>query len=358
MAAPGLAILSDFKYGFAHDNLSFDNSSSVFTNVNSLTFTPGLLINASNYTTANTNKYLKSTNLFLTPSEMAGNWTISIWVWQDTYVNDTVTIGWISSTTGGSFKLVPQSSLCTGQPAFIAYDGSSKIDCFGAGINRTQWTMLTVKRENSTLITYINGIQTSATSRTYSTTSRAGATSTFGVEEYNNVPTPGSYFSGMLDAAYVYTRSLPLSDIQDLYNARAGKQYPFTQATSNSVTFALFSPLNYTYSFNTSPPFAFNISSIVGNWNFTLLLNGTSYGVFNNVSTPMNIVINSSAIPSGKEYLWWINATDATNTSKSNITEKRLLYVVGASTGQCVAQIRTCTFASNSIALGTATGCI
>jgi len=100
---------------------------------------------------------------------------------------------------------------------------------------------------------------------------------------------------------------------------------------SNSISLASVSPSNFTYTSSATPTFSFNITAITGTWNTSLIINGTSYGSNNSLTTTGIKSITSTALVAGNEYLWWINATDTTNAGNTQITEKRLLYITGAS---------------------------
>jgi hypothetical protein len=146
-------------------------------------------------------------------------------------------------------------------------------------------------------------------------------------------------------------KGLNSSEIAQLYNGGNGISY--NQINGNSITLNTSLPLNQTYTFNTTPIFSSNVTGINGNWNLSLILNGTSKGVYNSVSTSGIYNITSSVLSVG-EYVWWFNATDNANTSSSFISDKRYIYIAGATSNT---NIKTCQFNSNSISLSSMSGC-
>lgn len=102
-----------------------------------------------------------------------------------------------------------------------------------------------------------------------------------------------------------------------------------TTVASTNISFDSISPYNNTYTYNNTPNFVGNITYIPGSWNISLLINDSIKSTQNGISTTGLFNFTSSALTANQEYLWWFNATDATNISKSFITEKRLLYVAG-----------------------------
>lgn len=167
----------------------------------------------------------------------------------------------------------------------------------------------------------------------------------------------GGAYDGQIDALTFYQSSNASGLCPALYATGGSVEAPFT-ALPSSITLTSISPSNTTYTSNVTPPFSVSASTVTGTWNLTLLLNGTSYATFNNLSNATTIVFNSSTIPSGKEYLWWVNATEANTPTNSYISEKRNIYIAGAAANSCVATVRTCLFSSGSIGLSSASNCV
>ena len=127
-------------------------------------------------------------------------------------------------------------------------------------------------------------------------------------------------------------------------------KYP--TAVSNTISINSTTPLNLTYTFNQTPIFTFNISSVVGTWNTTLIINGTSYGTNNSINTSGIYSIKASTITAGQEYQWWINATI---NEISTITEKRNIYIASSTCG--TTNVKSCVFSAGSIALSSISSC-
>lgn len=164
-------------------------------------------------------------------------------------------------------------------------------------------------------------------------------------------------YDGKIDGLTFYQSSNASGLCPALYNAGTAIEAPFTPAV-NTITLTPTIPLNLSYTYNVTPPFSVTTSGVTGTWNLTLLLNGTSYGTYNGLTTDTTIVFNSSTIASGKDYLWWVNATEASVATNSYISEKRNIYIAGAAANSCVATVRTCLFSSGSIGLSSASNCV
>jgi hypothetical protein len=114
-------------------------------------------------------------------------------------------------------------------------------------------------------------------------------------------------------------------------------------------------PLNNTYTFNTTPMFFFNITGITGSWNYTLWYNNTNVGTLNSITTTGLKNISASARTTGIEHFFSINQTESVNASNVGNSGWKQVYIAGT----CAATVatKTCTFTAGSIALSTATGC-
>lgn len=152
-----------------------------------------------------------------------------------------------------------------------------------------------------------------------------------------------------IDEFVFVKKGLSDTEISEMYNAYD----TWDAAVAPTISFNSTTPVNATYTFNNTPNFVGDITSISGTWNISLIINDTSYGIISDNSTgPFNMT--TSTMASNKEYTWWFNATDITNVNNNYITEKRNIYIVGA----CAAtNTRSCSFTAGSIALGAIISC-
>lgn len=117
----------------------------------------------------------------------------------------------------------------------------------------------------------------------------------------------------------------------------------------DTITLTLHSPLNFSYTSDTTPQFDFNATSVLGNWNATLIINNTAYQRNNSITTAKGYSIVSSELSSG-EYLWWINATNNADGT-TIISDKRYIYVIGdgpAPSSSCVVDLGRAYFRPNN----------
>jgi len=158
-----------------------------------------------------------------------------------------------------------------------------------------------------------------------------------------------------LDEGMIWNRTLSSIEINDVYQAilsgcgySNNTNFNCTTPPSNSIILNSVNPNNRSYTFSTTPKFDFNITSIIGTWNTSLIINGTKYGSNNTITTIGLKSITSTILNSNQEYMWWINATDSNNATRSEISEKRLLYIIGNTSNSCVQNLGNAYFRPNS----------
>jgi len=79
---------------------------------------------------------------------------------------------------------------------------------------------------NQTWTLYKNGAYNNGGSMTGSTVSNTNLSTRIGA---NVQGTPGEFFKGYIDELGLWNKALTLSEVQELYWAGIGNQYPFTQ---------------------------------------------------------------------------------------------------------------------------------
>lgn len=171
-----------------------------------------------------------------------------------------------------------------------------------------------------------------------------------GMNGYSN--TAESYKFGLADEIWFLNRTLLQSEVTTIWNNGIGLTYPFVSCCS--IAFDTSSiPVNNSYTFNTTPNFQGNITSIIGTWNISISDNGTDKGVVQrNTTGAFNIT--SSALTTSSLHQWYFKATDITNTSNTATTASNYLYVAGTCSATA---IKTCVFTAGCIGLSCISSC-
>jgi hypothetical protein len=291
----------------------------ILTNNNTVTFVPGLIDNAGNFTNT-AGKFLKVTNTSAyTANE---NRTINLWIkptgFSGRSVGDAVLYQLNGNEQLGINISATNITFSRDKPCVAGLSASINYP-----IPTTRWTMLTIIQDNSAgrVYGYING--SLVVNFTSSGTGSCGTVEPLNLGVFNAVG--GAWFNGLIDEVGVWKRVLSPSELTTLYNSGVGNSYPF----DNNIILSSNSPINKSYSFNNNNTvFNFTVSAIVGTWNATLWLNNSlSYGSNNSISNIGTYNIYTTNIPVNQEFLWWINVT---NGALSNITEKRLFVNVNS----------------------------
>ncbi len=106
--------------------------------------------------------------------------------------------------------------------------GSSQVNLSVAGtFNTSQWYHIVVTRKASTRTKiYVNGTLNASNTSTINPNYATTQYTTIGATQYG----PSSityYINGKIDAVSVWDKELTESEVTDLYNSGAGKQYPY-----------------------------------------------------------------------------------------------------------------------------------
>lgn len=270
------------------DTSDATGNSNTLTNNNSVTFDAGLIGNAADLGSSNTNKFLSIASDF---GINGGNITISLWVKLNAE---------IASSTWG-FAYMPANS--PGIAYGIVYEYNSgtrrihieRVKFGGAGadiyttvtLGTSTWHHIVLTYDGTNLISYLDGIASSP-----SATSGTGVST--GTTEFDLGNTVTSlYASTKIDEAGVWSRALSSTEVTQLYNSGVGLQYPFTTAYTLSCTAGSYSVTGGT-----------NIISKLK----TLICQAGSYAI-----TGINVVL---------KFFGWKNqtkhSTSFTNNSKSS----------------------------------------
>lgn len=179
------------------------------------------------------------------------------------------------------------------------------------------WFMVTMVQNKTTStynwLMYVNGTQIAVTD-----TTQVWATATYYLGGLANDANTGYAF---YDDIIIANESWAASDVSAIYkNYTIGNNvYNYTSTpASNSITFNVYSPSNNSHTNDNTTTFWFNVTAVTGVWNATLYVNGTAKGTYNLTNTTGINNITSSELSDGS-YSWYINMTDGTTTTKSNV---------------------------------------
>ena len=103
-------------------------------------------------------------------------------------------------------------------------DASSTADSTTALSSTGVWYHVVAVRDSTTLNIYVNGGSAEATTGT--TVRNSDNTQQFVTARYRS-PDDAYYFDGIIDELGLWKRALSAAEVAELYNAGAGKTYPF-----------------------------------------------------------------------------------------------------------------------------------
>jgi hypothetical protein len=211
-----------------------------------------------------------------TPFDFSGDFSVSIWAKIDT-TNGGFLIGPTSGDQGLELYLLPlaDGNFCASYgETFLATSSSAPTDA-------TAWNHYVCTRKNESISIYLNGSLVGSGSDAID----LSGTYSFGFEATYN-----RSFTGSIDEAGVWNRALTVAEITSLYNAGAGKTYPFAgtiqdvtawadQSQNGNNAIAENTPAQPTYNsnfINGKPSIDFNG---IGNGNVLTIANSSSLNV-------------------------------------------------------------------------------
>lgn len=333
---------------------TLDSNSNSSTNQYNLTTTgnPAILTgkkgNAFNYT--GIGNYSQSA--INSPITGSSNRTMALWYKPDTNssaLTNGKLLGGETDNGAGKNDMIAVYGANINPRCFIWTNGGDSA-CPNNVLRVSQWIFIAYTYNGTAIQIYINGTSVTNTTSAMSTTAHKIEIGREVQRAYGGTP------NGLIDEVAIWNRTLTDAEIKSLWNSGNGLTY--TDLVNNvptidsNITISILSPINYTYTFNSTPTFFGNVSYNSGsNWTIALYVNGTmnknitfnTTGIFNITSTSLTL---------GQEYLWWFNATVMNGLNGTNITEKRNLFVIGNATStpstSCVTNLGNAYFRPNS----------
>ena len=227
MASPlATNIISFWKLDESSGNASDSVASNTLTNNNTVGYVSGLVNNAADFGTANTNKSFSRAGAMT-----ATSYSYSIWVKMRTEITSGTQcfLTWSGVSTNVSLELYYEYN--SGSPRISVRRSSNGVGFdfvyLNGALGTTNWHHIVVTWTASTLTAYKNG--TSATPVTSSSTGSVAVTAGFALgAEWNYTGGALSiYASCYIDAVGIWSRVLAQSDVDLLYRIGLGQQYPF-----------------------------------------------------------------------------------------------------------------------------------
>lgn len=270
---------------------------------------------------------------------------------------------WARSTGGINYRAVYHEECNSGQSHSIYYDTNNKYHYYGGAsgdgpvtdaVANNTWVHVVATYNGTLRKIYLNGYLNGTHTNTF-----ANCTSTahvIGANKYDQ------NFIGDIDEIGVWNRELSADEILLLYSIQKDGnpqgRYPFniSYTLPNNVTIIASSPNNQSYTYKTTPNMYGNVTSISGNWNISLFMNGVNKGTYENVSGVVNFNITSSTLTAG-EYNWSFRATD--NSDASNIVNSNTMniYIAGNTTVEGNASVLSCLVVTNGCSILSQNGC-
>lgn len=257
------SLVASYSFNESSGNAS-DNSgnTNTLTNTNTITYSTGLLSNAAYLTAASSMYFTAADSASLS---VTGDISFAVWVW----INTTPTQGqrYIILNKEGSYSLTYERNK-TGDGALselsvicnVTGAGSSGIaqlsSTTSAGdlLSTGAWHHIAFTRVQSSgaYVIYIDGVANTSGTASAGT----GITDTANALELGRgvyVFTNGAYyginfFDGRLDETAVWAKALTSGEVTTLYNAGAGKQYPYGvfSMVATKISYALtLEPVNF-----------------------------------------------------------------------------------------------------------------
>ncbi len=193
------------------------------TDVNTVTQNPGKLGGAAQFTAANS-EYLSAAD---SPTLSMGNieFTVAAWVYLDSKTAPrTICAKRVSAAGGGEFSLVYDNS--TDRFIFSIFDATTGVNTatastFGSPSTGT-WYLLVGKVEGATVQISVNAGAFNSTAKTVTIPDSAAAL-LIGAQQ----STPAFFMDGRVDGVGLWKRAITATEVTELYNGGAGREYPF-----------------------------------------------------------------------------------------------------------------------------------
>lgn len=229
MAALSTSLNSYYKLDESSGNASDSVSGDTLTNTNTVSYDAGLINNAADLGTANTNKSLTRTD------GLGINYTnacaLSLWVKMNTEI------------TTGSEGVMEVGSAAGNTSILIYYDfngGARRLrigkEKNGAGftnvadtiaLGTTTWHNIIMSYDGTTITAYVDGTSVGTATVTGNGTASFVNKTQVGSALNMNTGATQDFISAKEDEIGVWTRALTSAEVTSIYNAGAGNQYPF-----------------------------------------------------------------------------------------------------------------------------------
>jgi hypothetical protein len=193
------------------------------TDNNTVTQNAGKVGAAAQFTAASSEYLSVADNAALSMGNI--EFTVSAWVYLDSKTaTRTILSKRVGVGTGGEYSLVYDNS--SDRFLFAVFDSTTGINIatantFGSPSTAT-WYFIVGKVEAGTLKVSVNGGAFDSVAKTVTIPDTAAP---FLIGAQQSVPT--LFFDGRIDAVGIWKRALTSAEVTELYNAGAGKEYPF-----------------------------------------------------------------------------------------------------------------------------------
>jgi len=192
------------------------------TNNNTVTYSTGKINNGA--VCNGTNQYFNSASVSVTTN----NWSVSVWVYPDDADISNQTF-FSYRPASGNINIIQVEGLSTRALRIIVYgsNGTSFKDYrTSVTISQSQWSLVNITYDGTSLKIYINGTEDTSVTKTQD--DAVTQTLTARVLRLGAETGALNFLSGMIDEFGIWSRALTADEVSQLYGFQAGNQYPFT----------------------------------------------------------------------------------------------------------------------------------
>ena len=185
------------------------------TNTNSVTFASGLINQAAQFGTSNTNKILETGSCGVA---LADDWTVAFFWKAATALNglSIMEVVWGTSGSGNNNRTLYGRD--QGNNRWIIFNSAFSSGTTAESITNGNWYHIMVTRSSTTLTLYVNN----TSKGTVSVGAATNLTPRIGIGSQNDA---GWRLSGDIDMWYVWNKALDSTERADVYNGGTGAQY-------------------------------------------------------------------------------------------------------------------------------------
>ncbi len=314
----GIGLVAAYKLDESSGNAA-DSSGNGFTltNNNTVAYAPGLINNAADFGSANTNKYFSSTTNY----GITGNFSVSLWVKLNTEISSGI-YGFFQTSNTNVNVIYTVSYEYNSGTRRIKVDRVKAGDSFNSGtynvtLGTSAWNNIILVYNGTTVKAYFNNVEViSVTTSGNGAYGSADGTTVGSLFDYTvGSSSPNNYTSSLIDIVNTWSRSLTTTEIAQLYNNGRGFQYPFEpDALSISVT----DSLSITESVSVASILNINVSDSLS------ITESVTVRETSNISVSDSVSITESVSVSEVNY---INVSDSISISDS-VTVSTGMFIV------------------------------